>query len=196
LIDLLRLDRRTQPRFGSRHPVGPEWPGGSEGEPNSDEVCEDAALVATELVANVVDHAGTPCTLTVGMDGDELLIEVRGFYPCPPPRPLPADPNGRRGRGLLVAAAVSSRWESPRSPTANRCGRCCPCSRPKRCCKPAEQGSCRTHPAHRSGAGASTGHCSSKPEHDPVIVSRAALGFRSNVTFRAGPHIAPLDTVA
>jgi hypothetical protein len=72
-------------------------------------VCEDAALVATELVANVVDHAGTPCTLTVGMDGDELLIEVRDFYPCPPPRPLPADPNGRRGRGLLVAA-VSSRW--------------------------------------------------------------------------------------
>ena len=75
-----------------------------------DEVSEDAALVATELVANVVDHAGTPCTLTVGMDGDELLIDVRDFFPCPPPQALPADPNGPRGRGLLVVAAVSSRW--------------------------------------------------------------------------------------
>ena len=110
MIDLLRLDRRTRPRFGSRHPVGPEWPGGSGGEPNSDEVCEDAALVATELVANVVDHAGTPCTLTVGMDGDELLIEVRDFYPCPPPQPQPVNLSSRRGRGLHVVAAVSSRW--------------------------------------------------------------------------------------
>ena len=70
---------------------------------------EDAELVATELVANVVDHAGTACRLEVSLTDDGLLIEVRDFYPCPPPRPLPADPNGRRGRGLLVAA-VSSRW--------------------------------------------------------------------------------------
>jgi anti-sigma regulatory factor (Ser/Thr protein kinase) len=75
-----------------------------------DEVSEDAALVATELVANVVDHAGTPCTLTVGVDGDGLLIEVRDFYPCPLPEPRPVDPYGPRGRGLLVVAAVSSRW--------------------------------------------------------------------------------------
>ena len=31
------------------------------------EVCDDAELVAIELVANVVDHAGTACTLDVGV---------------------------------------------------------------------------------------------------------------------------------
>jgi anti-sigma regulatory factor (Ser/Thr protein kinase) len=72
-------------------------------------VCEDAVLVATELVANVVDHASTPCTLTVSVHGEGLLIEVRDFYPCPPPQPRPVDPNSRRGRGLQVVAAVSSR---------------------------------------------------------------------------------------
>jgi anti-sigma regulatory factor (Ser/Thr protein kinase) len=74
------------------------------------EVADDAELVANELVANVVDHAGTPCTLTVSMNGEELLIEVRDFYPCPPLQPQPVDPSSRRGRGLQVVAAVSSRW--------------------------------------------------------------------------------------
>jgi anti-sigma regulatory factor (Ser/Thr protein kinase) len=75
-----------------------------------DEVREDAELVATELVANVVDHARTSCTLTVTLTGGGVLIEVRDFYPCPPPQPQPFDPNNPRGRGLLVVAAVSSRW--------------------------------------------------------------------------------------
>jgi anti-sigma regulatory factor (Ser/Thr protein kinase) len=75
-----------------------------------DGVCEDASMVASELVANVVDHAGTPCTLTVSVDDDGLLIDVRDFYPCAPPQPQPVDPNRRRGRGLQVVAAVSARW--------------------------------------------------------------------------------------
>jgi anti-sigma regulatory factor (Ser/Thr protein kinase) len=75
-----------------------------------DGVCDDAAMVATELVANVVDHAGTPGTLTVSLDDEGMLIEVRDYYPCPPPRPQPFDPNRRRGRGLQVVAAVSARW--------------------------------------------------------------------------------------
>ena len=75
-----------------------------------DEVCEDAELVATELVANVVDHARTSCTLIVAVTGAGVLIEVRDFYPCPPPQPQPFDPNNPRGRGLQVVAAVSSRW--------------------------------------------------------------------------------------
>jgi hypothetical protein len=75
-----------------------------------EEVCEDAELVASELVANVVDHAGTRCTLDVSESDEGLLIEVRDFYPCPPPQPRPVDPRARRGRGLQVVAAVSSRW--------------------------------------------------------------------------------------
>ena len=73
-------------------------------------VCEDAELVVNELVANVVDHAGTRCTLDLSESDEGLLIEVRDFYPCPPPQPRPVDPRARRGRGLQVVAAMSSRW--------------------------------------------------------------------------------------
>ena len=75
-----------------------------------DEACADALLVVTELVANVVDHAGTRCELTVDVDGGGVGIEVRDFYRCAPPRPLPVDPRAPRGRGLQVVAALSIRW--------------------------------------------------------------------------------------
>ena len=74
------------------------------------EACEDARLIATELVANVVDHAGTDCTLTFSLDDAGLRVEVRDFYPCPPPRPRPFDMNARRGRGLQVVSMLSIRW--------------------------------------------------------------------------------------
>ena len=76
----------------------------------SGDVCDDAALVVTELVANVVDHAGTSCRLRVDADGPELRIEVRDFHPSPPPQPGPVDLSAVRGRGLQVVAALSTRW--------------------------------------------------------------------------------------
>ena len=75
-----------------------------------DGVREDAELAATELVANVVDHARTSCMLTVTVIGEGVLIEVRDFYRCPPPQAQPFDPHNPRGRGLQVVAAVSLRW--------------------------------------------------------------------------------------
>lgn len=75
-----------------------------------DDLCEDAAVIATELVSNVVDHAGTPCELSVRTDGTQLWIEVRDYLPCPAPRPRPFDPRARRGRGLQVVSALSTRW--------------------------------------------------------------------------------------
>lgn len=74
------------------------------------ELRDDAQLIATELVANVVDHAGTRCQLTVRAKGEELWIEVRDFYPCPPPRPRPVDLRRGRGRGLHMVSALSTRW--------------------------------------------------------------------------------------
>jgi len=75
-----------------------------------DALCHDVQLVATELVANVVDHADTWCELTVRAEAEELWIEVRDFYPCPPPRPRPADTRRGRGRGLHLVSALSTRW--------------------------------------------------------------------------------------
>lgn len=74
------------------------------------ELCHEAQLIATELVSNVLEHAGTRCRLTVRAEGDELWIEVRDFYPCPPPRPRPADLRRGRGRGLHLVSALSTRW--------------------------------------------------------------------------------------
>lgn len=75
-----------------------------------EDTCEDAALVATELVANVVDHAHTPCVLTVSRDGLGLRIDVEDFYPCAMPGPRPVDLAAPRGRGLQVITAVSVVW--------------------------------------------------------------------------------------
>jgi anti-sigma regulatory factor (Ser/Thr protein kinase) len=71
---------------------------------------EDAELVATELVANVVDHAGTPCVITISRDTPRVRIEVEDFHPCSIPTPAPAAPTALRGRGLLVVAALSAAW--------------------------------------------------------------------------------------
>jgi anti-sigma regulatory factor (Ser/Thr protein kinase) len=75
-----------------------------------DHTCDDALLVATELVANAVDHAQTPCVLTVSRDHDGLRITVRDFAPRQLPELQPVDVTASRGRGLQVVAAVSSEW--------------------------------------------------------------------------------------
>jgi anti-sigma regulatory factor (Ser/Thr protein kinase) len=75
-----------------------------------EDVCEDAALVATELVANVVDHARTRCVITIGYDSPRLRIEVEDFYPSSVPTSPRVDLTALRGRGLLVVAGLSAAW--------------------------------------------------------------------------------------
>ena len=74
------------------------------------ELREDALLIVNELVSNVVDHAGTRCVLSAGVDDGQLRIEVRDFYRCPPPRPRPFEVRSARGRGLQVVSLLSTRW--------------------------------------------------------------------------------------
>lgn len=75
-----------------------------------EEIREDAELVVTELVANVVDHARTRCVITIRYDDARLRIEVEDFYPCSIPTSPRADPTAPRGRGLLVVAGLSAAW--------------------------------------------------------------------------------------
>jgi anti-sigma regulatory factor (Ser/Thr protein kinase) len=72
---------------------------------------EDAALLVTELVANVIDHVRGEATLTleVGVSEDWLRIAVVDGSSVVPvvqelSRELP------RGRGLRLVQAVASRW--------------------------------------------------------------------------------------
>jgi hypothetical protein len=75
-----------------------------------EEVSEDAELIAAELVANVVDHAETPCVVTISGDHSSLRIEVEDFYPCSIPMSPRVDVTAPRGRGLLVVAGLSAAW--------------------------------------------------------------------------------------
>jgi anti-sigma regulatory factor (Ser/Thr protein kinase) len=72
---------------------------------------EDAALLVTELVANVVDHVGgeSALTLELSLSEDWLRIAVvDGSAVRPVVRELSAD--RPRGRGLLMVQAIAARW--------------------------------------------------------------------------------------
>jgi anti-sigma regulatory factor (Ser/Thr protein kinase) len=82
-----------------------------------EETCEDADLVATELVANVVDHARTSCVITVSYADPGLRIDVEDLYPGPIAGPRPFDVTAPRGRGLQVVAGLSVAWGVRELPT-------------------------------------------------------------------------------
>lgn len=72
---------------------------------------EDAALLVTELVANVVDHVGGEATLSVelALSEDWLRIAVvDGSAVQPVVRALSRDEP--RGRGLRMVEAIADRW--------------------------------------------------------------------------------------
>jgi two-component sensor histidine kinase len=69
----------------------------------------DALLVVNELVANAVDHAGTPLELLVSLTGSTVLIEVRDGS-VGEPRLRVFDRAAARGRGLQFVDALALRW--------------------------------------------------------------------------------------
>jgi anti-sigma regulatory factor (Ser/Thr protein kinase) len=74
------------------------------------ELYEDVALVATELVTNVVEHAASTSRLRIGLDHRGLWLEVRDYRPGDTARPRPRVVGGHGGRGLHVVAAVAHQW--------------------------------------------------------------------------------------
>ena len=68
-----------------------------------DSVCDDAVIVASELVENAVVHAQTGCRLAIRLDDRGLTIAVRdsGLFTVLHPRP---------GHGLFMVAEVSRAW--------------------------------------------------------------------------------------
>ena len=73
--------------------------------------CDDAALLVTELVANVVDHVGgsTCLTLEATFSEDWLRLAV---VDCSPARPAvrELDADRARGRGMLMVQVLADRW--------------------------------------------------------------------------------------
>ena len=65
-----------------------------------------AALIASELVSNVVDHAGTMATLRLSLRPRFLMIAVQDGSSAPPISPVPE----ASGRGLLLVQEVAHSW--------------------------------------------------------------------------------------
>lgn len=73
--------------------------------------CEDAVLVATELVTNVIQHARTPCRLILTLDPHGLTVAVRDDTPAPITRLRSIDRSGRHALGLLIVAGLARQWD-------------------------------------------------------------------------------------
>lgn len=92
---------------------------------------ETATLLASEVVANAVVHAGTPCVVDVRLDLDrsEVVVAVTDQGDRPVLSPIEElglsmvleDPDleAESGRGLLMVATLADRWGIEPSPDGN-----------------------------------------------------------------------------
>lgn len=86
------------------------------------DVVDDAVVLTSELVTNAVVHAGTAADVLCLRSEDGVRVEVGDRYP---EREIPLQGTGRiivspdreNGRGLLLCAALASRWGVEYTPT-------------------------------------------------------------------------------
>ncbi|GAA4091050.1 MULTISPECIES: SpoIIE family protein phosphatase [Streptomyces] len=86
------------------------------------DVVDDAVVLTSELVTNAVVHAGTQADVLCLRSDDGVRVEVADRYPERevPLLGSPADiagPDRENGRGLLLCAALASRWGVEYTPT-------------------------------------------------------------------------------
>ncbi|GHD53562.1 ATPase [Streptomyces mirabilis] len=103
----------------------------------SDDTCDTAVLVVSELVTNAIVHSASARVVCELHDRDDLVrIAVRDEGCAPDePHPSPQRPEEEHGRGLLLVAAVCRSWgaqdtapgllvwaDLPRSPATDAAG--------------------------------------------------------------------------
>ncbi|MBD0744725.1 PAS domain S-box protein [Streptomyces sp. CBMA152] len=86
------------------------------------DVVDDAVVLTSELVTNAVVHAGTAADVLCLRSEDGVRVEVADHYPEReiPLHASPAEvtgPDRENGRGLLLCAAIASRWGVEYTPT-------------------------------------------------------------------------------
>jgi len=74
------------------------------------QVIEALRLISTELVTNVVVHAGTPMRVVLRRSHRHLHVAVLDDEPRPAMLRPPASPQSASGRGLIFVEAFSSAW--------------------------------------------------------------------------------------
>ena len=75
---------------------------------------DDASLLVSELVSNVVRHVASQLVmrLEVVLSGPSLRVAVVDSSAVPPALPAPAGGTARGGHGMGLIAAVADRWGS------------------------------------------------------------------------------------
>jgi anti-sigma regulatory factor (Ser/Thr protein kinase) len=81
-----------------------------------DELIDDVALVATELVTNAIRYGEPPYDLHVRLHASGVVIEVWDSS-LVEPMPRPAGPEDEAGRGLLIVEGLADSWGTRRSGT-------------------------------------------------------------------------------
>ena len=76
---------------------------------NLETILDDALLVASELAANAVTHAESPCRIRLSLNPVALRIDVIDTGEGTP-EPRPASFTEEHGRGLHLVAALTSAW--------------------------------------------------------------------------------------
>ncbi|WP_344532391.1 SpoIIE family protein phosphatase [Streptomyces albiaxialis] len=79
------------------------------------DIVDDSVVLTSELVTNAVVHAGTAAEVLCLRDEDGVRIEVVDRYPerelpLQEPGLQPGSPDREGGRGLLLCAALATRW--------------------------------------------------------------------------------------
>lgn len=74
-----------------------------------EDVVDRVVLVATELVTNAVNHAGTAFELTLDLDDDGLRLEVFDADERLPAILL-AEVDATSGRGIQIVSALADEW--------------------------------------------------------------------------------------
>ena len=73
-------------------------------------ILQDALLLASEMVSNVIRHAGTPLTLSVEIHRGYLRMTVTdGALPFEAKPGGPSE-EGESGRGIAIIESLSRRW--------------------------------------------------------------------------------------
>ncbi len=78
-----------------------------------------ALMVASELVSNAVDHAGTALTVTVSRRADGVTVAV-GDRCNALPLLRAHDPFAVRGRGLQMVDALAVHWDCTADPAGGK----------------------------------------------------------------------------
>lgn len=86
---------------------------------DAEELCEDAALLVTELVVNAVKHAQTDLELRIVHIDGGVRIEVRDGSPSLPARRDATDV-AENGRGLRIVDALAFRYGVETEDTGKR----------------------------------------------------------------------------